>query len=186
MGWTTDLVLMTRVLANDYAAPQKYDDTYLQRLLVCAGVLVKKELELPYDYAFDIANVTITPDPITVGDAVLQALLPLKAACIINTNQYVAAIGQGIRVRDGDSAIDTSVSFGGYRDILRLGPCETYRLLKWQLQAAAASVMGGAVAGLYRAPGDDQLDTVSFFYDQFANGLARCNRSGARVGTWTN
>ncbi len=175
MAWTTDLVTMLRVLINDFNVPQKNTDAYLQRVLVCAGVFVKNDIDLSYDYAFDLTAVTIVPDPIEEEDYILQALLPLKAACILNQGSFQTAIGQGIRVRDGDSAIDTSVSFGGYRDILELGPCASYEKLKFQIQAMSIGAMG-FVLGPYREPGVCGYDTISWYYDEFAKAMNRGRR----------
>jgi len=82
------------------------------------------------------------------------------------TNICKQALGQGIKVRDGDSAIDTSVSFRGYRDILELGACAAYERLKWSL--LASSGVGKAVLGPFREPGGSALSTISWYYDQFA------------------
>lgn len=168
MTWDVDLVLVLRVLIGDLNAPQKNSDSYLQRVLVAAGIIVNVEVDLPEDYVFDISDVEITPDPIVIGDTITQALLPLKAACILNQSQFQTALGQGIKVRDGDSAIDTSVSFRGYRDILEFGPCKAYEQLKWQIESAGSSAIGGAVLSPYRGPGDVPVDTVTWFYNEFA------------------
>jgi hypothetical protein len=176
MAWTDDLVVMTRVLINDLGEPQKYADSYLQRVIVCAGVLVRKDIELPHSYTFDVAVAEITPDPVLIQDETTMALLPLKTACIINQGAYITAVGQGIRVRDGDSAIDTSVGFGGYKDIINLGPCAAYAKLRWQLQTAAN--VGGAVVGPYRAPGEYTPDSIAWFYDDLAKRTRTDNYRG--------
>jgi len=170
MAWTDDLVLMTRVLLNDLTEPYRQSDAQLQRTVICAGILVNKDVTLSQTYCFDITNLTITPDPVASGDTVAQALFPLKAACIVNQGQFQQALGQGIKVRDGDSMVDTSVSFRGYRDILEHGACAAYERLRWQIQASAASAVG-AVLSPNRAPGEWAPDTISWFYDQFAASL---------------
>jgi hypothetical protein len=170
VAWDTDLVTMTRVIVNDLHEPQKHDDYYLRRVLVCAGILVRKDIELPCDYRFDVGNVAMTPDPVANGDSTAQALLPLKAACMLNQGAYITAIGQGIRVRDGDSQIDTTVGFKGFRDILELGPCASYLRLLWHLQAT--SCPGGAVLGPHRGINDGAYDSIVFFYDSFAQSLS--------------
>ena len=38
MAWDTDLVVMTRMLVNDFNEPQKHTDDYIRRALVCAAV----------------------------------------------------------------------------------------------------------------------------------------------------
>jgi len=173
VAWDTDLVLMVRVLISDIDLPQTYTDTYLQRVLITAGFLVDAEFPFSYDYTYDISALTISPDPVTNQDSAFVALVPLKAACILNQGEFKKALAQGIKVKDGDSAIDTSVSFGGYSDILKLGPCASYEKLKWSLLASGEAVGGGvgkAVLGPYRpSDGGFALSTISWYYDQFSS-----------------
>jgi len=174
MAWETDLVLTLRVLIGDFNDPQKNTDTYLKTVLVAAGIFVNNEIDLSEDYVFDITNVTIVPDPIAEGDVQTQALLPLKAACILNQSSFQVALSQGIKVRDGDSAIDTSVGFDGYKNILKLGPCAAYDQLRLQLQASDSALVGRAVLGAYRGPSDSPIDTVAWFYDGVASLINNC------------
>jgi len=174
MTWDIDLVLMLRVLIGDLNAPQKNTDAYLETVLITAGIIADSEIDFSYDYVFDISDVTITPDPVVIGDVVAQAVLPLKAACLLNQAQFQQALGQGIKVRDGDSAIDTSVGFRGYRDILQYGPCAAYEKLKYQLQTNSSALAGGAVLSPYRGPNDTPINTVSWFYDEFYSSLSNC------------
>lgn len=181
MGWNTDLVLMVRVLISDLSLPQTYADEYIQRVLITAGIQVDAEFPFSYAYVYDITALTITPDPVVNVDSPFMAMIPLKAACILTQGEFKQALGQGIKVRDGDSAIDTSVSFRGYRDILELGPCAAYEKLKWSLLASGEAAGGGvgkAVLGPYRSPGGNALSTISWYYDQFAiGGTGRRDRS---------
>lgn len=172
-SWNTDLVLMVRVLISDMDVPQTYTDEYLQRVLVAAGMIVDAEVTFDYTYTYDISALTISPDPVISEDQAFTALIPLKSACILTQGEYKKALGQGIKVRDGDSMIDTSVSFRGYRDILELGPCASYDKLKWSLEAAGVLSGGGvgkAVHGTYRSPTGAAYDTISWYYDQFSTG----------------
>jgi len=166
MAWTIDLTLMVRVLISDMDSPQTYTDEYLKRVLITAGIIVDTEIPFDYDYSYDISALTISPDPVTSDDSTFMALVPLKAACILTQGEFKQALGQGIKVRDGDSAIDTSVSFRGYRDILEMGPCAAYEKLKWSL--LASSGIGKAVLGPHRIPNGSALDTISWYYNQFA------------------
>jgi hypothetical protein len=181
MTWDTDLVLMTRVLISDINTPQTYTDTYLERVLVTAGILVDAEMVFVYTYVYDINAITIVPDPVVSEDSDFMALVPLKAACILTQAEFNKALGQGIKVRDGDSAIDTSVSFRGYRDILELGPCAAYEKLKWTMLASGSNSGGGvgkAVLGPHSKPGSIALSTISWYYDQYAtNATGRRDRS---------
>lgn len=169
MAWTTDLVTMTRVIVGDIATPQTYSDEYLKQVLITAGIMVDAEVPFGFTYVYDITALTIVPDPVVSEDSVFMALIPLKAACILVQGEFRQALGQGIKVRDGDSAIDTSVSFRGYRDILELGPCKAFEKLKWTIFASGASALvGKAVLGPYRESGGNVLSTISWYYDQFA------------------
>lgn len=174
MAWTTDLVLMTRVIVSDLTLPQTYSDEYIQRVLITAGIQVDAEFPFPFNYVYDISALTIVPDPVVSIDSSFMGLIPLKASCILTQGEFRQALGQGIKVRDGDSAIDTSVSFRGYRDILELGPCQAFEKLKWSLLASGSGgVSGGvgkAVLGPHRIPGGNALTTLSW-YDQFITGL---------------
>ncbi len=176
MTWDVNLVLMLRVLINDLNAPQTNTDAYLQRILVAAGIYVNSQIELPEDYVYDIDAITIVPDPLVSEDTISEALMPLKAACIMNQGDFQKAIGQGIKVRDGDTAIDTSVGFRGYKDILELGPCAAYDKLLWDLQRINADSVGAslnAVMGVFREPNSisPDLDSISFYFDSFASVL---------------
>lgn len=178
-SWDTDLVLMTRVLVSDISTPQTYVDEYIQRVIITAGIMVDAEISFGYTYAYDINALTIIPDPVTNEDSIFMALVPLKSACILTQGEFRQALSQGIKVRDGDSAIDTSVSFRGYRDILEMGPCAAYEKLKWSLLASGASTLvGKAVLGPYRESGGNAQSTISWYYDQFAiNETGRRDRS---------
>lgn len=186
MAWETDLVLMTRVLINDLNVPQKNTDSYLQQVLVTAGILSDSEIEFLVDYTYSVSGSTITPDPIAQVDIVFQALVPLKAACIVTQGEFRLALQQGIKVRDGDSSIDTSVGFRGYRDILSLGPCAVYERLKWDIQSGrsdgqSAAIIGSAVMSPFRGPDvQANISTINLFFDSFASALGVINNRSFR------
>lgn len=177
MTWDVDLVIMLRVLINDLKTPQKNTDAYLQQVLVTAGIMVDSEIAFNYAYEYDISAITIAPDPITNQDIIFQALVPLKAACIMTQGDFRLALSQGIKVRDGDSSVDTSVGFRGYRDILQFGPCAVYDKLKWDIQSGksngqTAEFVGGAVMSPYRAADvQGNINDVVSFFDIFASSM---------------
>jgi len=169
MAWDTELVMMTRVLVSDINSPQKYSDAVLKQNLACAMILIANDVTLLNTYSVSVVNGTISPDPVDTGDIAAQALLPLKAACILSIGSYQSAVGRAIKVRDGDSVIDTTSSFKGYRDIIELGPCAAFEKLCWQIQVNESAVAGDAVFGPYRSPYVYPIDTVAYFYDSLAN-----------------
>ena len=172
-AWEDELTLMVRILANDTSAIPRNTDAYIQQVIVTAGILVDADIDFIVNYTFDVTDTFISPDPIAMLDQTFRALVPLKAACIIQTGDFQDAIGQGIKVRDGDSAIDTSVKFRGFKDILTLGVCKSYELLKWQIQATGSTTgkIGGVALSPYRGPDVIGLDTISWFFDRFALNL---------------
>ncbi len=186
MAWETDLVLMTRVLINDLGTTQRHTDSYIQQVLVTAGVIAETEIKFSIDYTIDISGVTISPDPVVQGDLIFQSMVPLKSACILTQGDFQQAIQQGIKVRDGDSMVDTSVGFRGYRDILEFGSCAAYERLKWDIQSGkadgqTAEFVGGAVMTPSRPPNASALVTdIGLFFDRFASFLGHNCRSSRR------
>jgi len=180
MTWDVDLVLMVRVLINDLGSTAK-TDAEIQRTLVASCILVSQDIELDNTYVCDISAVTITPDPVVQGDGAAQALFPLKAACIINQGDFKVAIGQGIKVRDGDSQIDTTAGFRGYRDILELGACASYESLRRSIEASNVTSRGacGAVFSPFRKGGTSN-STIGFntinWYNQFSTHIQNSSR----------
>jgi hypothetical protein len=64
---------------------------------------------------FNDSTGTITPTP----NADIQDLIVLQAECLITGSRQASAVSKGIRVRDGDSEIDTTAGFGGHNDVSR-------------------------------------------------------------------
>jgi len=169
MTWNTDLVTMLRVLTNDLSTPQKRSDTFLRQSIIAAGLISSQEVEYLNVYVFNFDTLSITPDPVISGDSAFQALVPLKAACILNQGDFQTGLGQAIKVRDGDSAIDTSVGFRGFRDIIQLGPCAVYEQLRWRLTASNGAKVVGAVFSPKRSPVDSPVGQLESFFNHIAS-----------------
>lgn len=148
--WQTVLTLMVRHLINDPDdGDVTYTDTRIQEAITVAGMIIDGQYTFAYDYIFDIAATTISPDPVAKADNAAIALIALKTACILQTNSYQGAVGSSIRVRDGDSEIDTTAGFPGHRDLLKEGPCKAFQDLLEDLQLKGSALkggLGGAVA----------------------------------------
>lgn len=154
MAWETDLVVMVRSLIGDMTEPYAFEDDRLQQSIVVAGLLVSQEFDLDTEYEFDLSAPDISPDPTDEPDLMAMALFSLKAACLLSLNSYQSALGGGIRVRDGDSEVDTTAGFKGYSDILTLGPCASYRKLLTDMVTKQGMNNGGAVMSPYSDGGD--------------------------------
>jgi len=62
--------------------------------------------------SFDEGTGTITPTP----NATIFDFLIMQIECFIVRNLRKVAVGKGIRVRDGETEIDTTAGFGGFKD----------------------------------------------------------------------
>jgi hypothetical protein len=146
MAWETTLTLIVRHLINDISA-SAYTDSRIQQAISVAGLIVAQEFDFNTEYTFDISTPDISPDPTETStlDTVAMALFSLKAACMLTVNSYQNAIGTGIKVRDGDSEVDTTGSFKGYKDILEIGPCSSYQKLLKERTFRASMNRGKAI-----------------------------------------
>ena len=152
MAWETTLVTMVRAIIGDMSASPTYTDARIQTALATAGLIVAQEYpHFTNEYSFDLATPDITPDPTDTNtlDQEAMALFSLKASCMLNLNTYQTAVGAGIKVRDGDSEVDTTGSFRGYQDIIKLGPCASYTKLLESLTIKKSMGLGGAVFSPY-------------------------------------
>jgi hypothetical protein len=66
------------------------------------------------EMSFNDNTGTISPTP----DSSLYDLIILQVECMIVKRMHRVAIGQGIKVKDGDTMIDTTSSFGGYKTLI--------------------------------------------------------------------
>lgn len=128
-SWAPTTTAIVRGLINDLSATPVYSDARIQQAVIIGGLISSQEFPFVVDYTFDVEGSGISPDPVATQDDAAVALFTLKAACILDTNKYQTAVGDGIRVKDGDSEVDTTAAFKGYTDLLKLGPCAGYQFL---------------------------------------------------------
>jgi len=172
MAVNTSLVTMVRVLVNDFNSTEWTDDQIKDAVGVAAQVVVG-EYDFSTNYIIDLSIPDISPDPVTALDNAATALFGLKAACILNTNRYQKAVTNGnvgVKIRDGDSQIDMSSGFNGYRDILERGPCKSYDKLLTTLQYSRSMSLGKGIGTPLTHPdhtGPSSYSNVSAFFDGF-------------------
>lgn len=139
MAWESSLVTITRHLIGD-VDETVYDDSRIRMALVVAGTLCINEYDFSTDYSFNLVAPDISPDPTESDslDTAAMALFSLKAASMLDVNRYQKAMesGGGARVVDGETSVDLSTGFKGYKDIIDLGPTASYNKLLKKLSAA--------------------------------------------------
>lgn len=171
MSWDTELTVIARVLINDLGDTPTFTDARLQQTIATAALMVAQEIDLGQTYTISVSpSGIISPDPTLVGtkDDIAVVLFPLKAACIIDQNRLQGAAGNAIRIRDGDSEIDLSVGFRGFRDILEFGPCNSYKILLRDIETSRAFI-GEGILGPFRS--DELVVSVPGLFDNVSNRL---------------
>lgn len=106
MSWDTTLTTIARNMIGDLIEPYTYSDDRLAEIICVAGAYVDQAISLTNDYVFDFSEVSISPDPITIGDKIAQSLFILKAIHLIAMGEYRVASNSAISMRDGPSSID--------------------------------------------------------------------------------
>lgn len=147
MYWQAEFVTLLRVLIDDIVSPQTYADNRLIQVLAAAAQLVTSELTFTNDFVVDIQALTIEPSPVdraTTRDDSFINLVCIKAACLVERGESRKAVGQGISIRDGSSAIDLRGSMDGRLKLLEKGWCFVYDETKLQYQTSRIGGVAGA------------------------------------------
>lgn len=142
----TNMIRFIRMDIGDDGSTQTYSDTQLMTMVAKATSRVDSDIGLGLPVptsggyvqfvqatsgATFLASGTFTvPNSAITGGLpdTLFNLITLKSECLIAKRAHFDAAGKAIRVRDGDTEIDTSVGFGGLRDLTtgEGGPCAAY------------------------------------------------------------
>ena len=105
----------------------------MQQMLVVAATYVNIELSFDYTYTIEIDTPDISPDPTLNGDAAFQNFVVLKAACITDLSTFrTKALSSGVKAQCGPAVLDTIKHLDGFKQLLELGPCAAYDVLKKQ------------------------------------------------------
>lgn len=145
------MIPMVRHMVGDLdqsgASLEEFSDYRIQQAIVVSAMIVDNEYVFGTDYTFNVSTNTISPDPTTTStyDGVFIALVTLKAACMLDVNRYQMGVKCGANIQDGDSKIDTTSRFSGYKDILNYGPCAAYKKLLDDKETKASMARGQAV-----------------------------------------
>lgn len=142
----TNMIRFIRLDIGDDGSTQTYTDTQIVSMVAKATPRVDADiafgLSVPQSGGFiefeqSISGTThlasgvfLKPSGAATNNlpAPLFNLVTLKVECLLAKRAHFDAAGKAIRVRDGDTEIDTSVGFGGLRDLTSgsAGPCAAY------------------------------------------------------------
>jgi len=144
--WQTTLTKVVRNIINDSDAADFSDDK-IQESIVIAGLLAQQDFDFTTTYTFDLESTDISPDPAASStfDSSAITLFCLRASCLLSANKYQNVIGDAIRVRDGDSEIDTTRNLQAQSEIFKVGPCKMYDDLLQKKRMDKSMNLGGAV-----------------------------------------
>ena len=105
MSWKTDLVLMIRSIIGDLDK-SKFTDERLRQILVIGAYNVVGDADFSNTYTVNVAEVSISPDPIGQADVDFNVLTVYKSACILIGSELKTESANAISIKDGPSAID--------------------------------------------------------------------------------
>jgi len=217
----TNMIRFIRMDIGDDGSTQTYSDTQLVTTISKATLRVDYDLGVGLSQAtsggylqfiqslsgsstsiFLPSGVFAIPSGVVVGTIPNQLfnLVLLKSECILAKRSHFDAAGKAIRIRDGDSEVDTSVGFGGLKDLTegRGGPCAEYEraligYLKWLQQEVGADVTDYAAiiwkgstrkSATHVEPGIDgefKTEIMADFSD-YLDGTAGNNQPNNRLG----
>lgn len=103
-SWDISMTIMLRSMIGDSVHPYQYPDRTLRSLIAVSGILVCQDLA--FNYIVDVANITISPDPVINNDMNFMALTCYKAALLLADGEHRNAAKMAIVHKDGPASID--------------------------------------------------------------------------------
>jgi len=127
-SWMLDMILILRFLINDLESTPTYSDARLAQLLCVAAQYVKQDLS-DATYTIDVPSVTISPDPVVVGDNTFINFVTMRAACFTDQSSLrTRASAAGLRAALGPMSLQVSDSaVQGIVELLKNGACAAYQ-----------------------------------------------------------
>lgn len=146
--WETEIPLLIRYTIGDVSVPQTYSDARLQQQAVAAAIFVQTEVDLSTAYTVSIAATGISPDPCdqSTRDDPFVALITMKSACMLASNEHRIYGGRSILVKDEGQTVATTDRAKSAKDIAA-NFCKMYEDLKWEV----ATGQGVNAASRFRA-----------------------------------
>ena len=98
MSWKTDLVLMIRSIVGDLDK-SKFTDERLKQILVVGAYNVVNDADFTNTYTVNVAEVSISPDPISEKDVDFNVLTVYKSACILIGSEVKTESANAISIK---------------------------------------------------------------------------------------
>ena len=160
--WKISMVLMLRALIGDLDS-SKYTDSRLRQILAVGAYSLLTDADFSTDYSVDVAQVSITPDPVFNDDADFVVLTVYRSACLLLGSEVKTESGNAISIKDGPSTVDLRGVAGSlmmlYRDV-----CTKYDDMLNSYQYNNTSV-GQAILGPY-SPGSWSVgSSINAYYN---------------------
>jgi hypothetical protein len=160
MPWKIDLVLMLRSIIGDLDKA-KFTDERIKQILVVGAYNVLNDADFSETYTVNVAEISISPDPISESDTDFSTLTVYKSACILLGSEVKTEAANAISIKDGPSAIDlrgvTANLTNLYNDL-----CAKYDALLKTYQYNN-TLVGQAILGPY-SPGSMIVNGNQFDY----------------------
>jgi len=134
-SWSNHALEITKYETHDPSGIVYSPSEYEWRMYQAAAEVVTDLRNYTVSYIVDNIALTISPDPETSindeRDMAFIVMVGLKAACTIAKKDWADSLGQAIKIRDGDSSIDTSVRSGARKDAMdsKHSVCSRYEAL---------------------------------------------------------
>lgn len=139
----------------------KFTDERIKQILVVGAYNVLNDADFSETYTVNVAEISISPDPITQSDTDFSTLTVYKSACILLGSEVKTEAANAISIKDGPSAIDlrgvTANLTNLYNDL-----CAKYDALLKTYQYNN-TLVGQAILGPY-SPGSMVVNGNQFDY----------------------
>ena len=139
----------------------KFTDERIKQILVVGAYNVLNDADFSETYTVNVAEISISPDPISESDTDFSTLTVYKSACILLGSEVKTEAANAISIKDGPSAIDlrgvTANLTNLYNDL-----CAKYDALLKTYQYNN-TLVGQAILGPY-SPGSMVVNGNQFDY----------------------
>ena len=185
--WYDYMIPVFRTETDDWGATSRVSDLNIRKKLVLAASQLQNMAKIYdiflYSYTFSIdagdgSGWNISADPIYGShDPNFEMLWIYKAVCDNYKASLSGATSNAIKIKDGDSSIDTTAGFGGYKALMEsdTGACGLFSTLWAQIvqsQSGAGSGNAGKTKYVLANYGSDYIHRPSAF-----NGYGGIDRS---------